>query len=153
MKVRGLTPEQLFDSLKQATYYYEPAQANRGFIDPNSPRGQFVAKFNSTERASEVQTSILQALTLMNGKFVGDLSSSHIEKGMALVGVTESPFMSMTDKIEALYLMTVSRLPRPDEIKKLIAYVDRGGVAGDQNKALADVFWALLNSSEFGFNH
>jgi len=31
--------------------------------------------------------------------------------------------------------------------------VDRGGITGDKNKALADVFWVLLNSTEFLFNH
>ena len=28
-----------------------------------------------------------------------------------------------------------------------------GGAAGDKKKALSDVFWALLNSSEFILNH
>jgi hypothetical protein len=31
--------------------------------------------------------------------------------------------------------------------------VDRGGPSGDKDKALADVFWVLLNSSEFILNH
>jgi len=31
--------------------------------------------------------------------------------------------------------------------------VDRGGPSGDQRRALADVFWALLNSGEFLLNH
>ena len=36
---------------------------------------------------------------------------------------------------------------------KLVAYVEKGGPSGDPGLALADVFWALLNSSEFVFNH
>ena len=32
-------------------------------------------------------------------------------------------------------------------------YVDKGGPSGDSAKALCDVFWALLNSSEFCVNH
>jgi hypothetical protein len=31
--------------------------------------------------------------------------------------------------------------------------VDRGGPTLDPKRALADVFWALLNSPEFSFNH
>jgi hypothetical protein len=152
MKVRGLTPEQLFDSLSLATGYREPTQPfQRGFVNPGSARGEFLAKFNSTERPSEVQTSILQALTLMNGKFIGQLTS--VENSELLAAVTSSPFMSTADKVEALYMATVSRAPRSDELTRLTAYVDRGGPKGDPRKALADVYWALLNSSEFGFNH
>src|SRR5262249_54339005 len=102
---------------------------------------------------SEVQTSILQALTLMNGKFIGDLTSLDEGKGESWIGVASAPFMSTADKIESLYLMAVSRPPTADELKKLTAYVTKGGPSGDPKKALADVFWALLNSSEFGFNH
>ena len=151
MKVRGLTPEQLFDSLSLATGYRETGMVNRGFGIPGGPRGEFLAKFNSTERPSEVQTSILQALTLMNGKFIGELTS--VEKSELLAGVDSTPFFDTPQKIEALYLAALSRPPAADELKKLIAYVDKGGPSGDPKKALADVFWALLNSSEFGFNH
>jgi hypothetical protein len=35
----------------------------------------------------------------------------------------------------------------------LVAYVNTGGPTGDAKKALADVFWALLNTSEFILNH
>jgi hypothetical protein len=34
-----------------------------------------------------------------------------------------------------------------------VPYVDKGGPSGDSRKALADVYWALLNSSEFILNH
>jgi hypothetical protein len=39
------------------------------------------------------------------------------------------------------------------ESEQLVKYVEAGGAAGDPKKALADVFWALLNSPEFIFNH
>jgi hypothetical protein len=35
----------------------------------------------------------------------------------------------------------------------LVPYVKSGGPAQSPRKALADVLWALLNSSEFLFNH
>jgi hypothetical protein len=154
MQVRGLTPEQLFDSIVLATGYRgELPQPQRQFVSPNSPRGEFLAKFASTERLSEVQTSILQALTLMNGKFIGDLTSLDQGKSELLVGVISSPFFDTRQKIETLFLATVSRYPRENELQKLIAYVEKGGTSGDSNKAMTDVYWALLNSSEFAFNH
>jgi hypothetical protein len=35
----------------------------------------------------------------------------------------------------------------------MLKYVESGGASDDPKKALSDVFWALLNSSEFLFNH
>jgi hypothetical protein len=89
----------------------------------------------------------------MNGKFIGDLTSLDQGKSELLVGVIASPFFDTREKIRTLYLATVSRYPREAELQKLIAYVEKGGSSGDPNKALTDVYWALLNSSEFAFNH
>ena len=61
--------------------------------------------------------------------------------------------MSLQQKIETLYLTALSRFPRPEETERLSAYVNNGGPRGDVRLALGDVFWALLNSSEFILNH
>ena len=55
--------------------------------------------------------------------------------------------------METLYLAALGRPPRPAERDRLVAYVEAGGPGKDPKHALADVFWALLNSSEFGVNH
>jgi hypothetical protein len=34
----------------------------------------------------------------------------------------------------------------------MLKYVEAGGPTGDWREALGDLFWALLNSSEFLFN-
>jgi hypothetical protein len=52
-----------------------------------------------------------------------------------------------------LYLVSLGRRPRKAEQSRLVGYVERGGVTSDANQALADVFWSLLNSSEFLLNH
>src|ERR1043165_848261 len=68
MPLRGLTPEQLFDSLAQATGYFDTGvnrPAGRGDAN-NSPRAEFLNRFASQDRRTQTQTSILQALTLMN---------------------------------------------------------------------------------------
>jgi hypothetical protein len=106
---------------------------------------------NYADRRTEYQTSILQALALMNGKLTADASS--LKAGGTLVAVANSPFMSTEGKLNALYLATLSRKMRPEEKSRLTRYVDAGGPSKDQAKALTDVFWALLNSSEFILNH
>jgi len=61
--------------------------------------------------------------------------------------------MTTPGRIEALYLQTLSRKPRPEESERLVRYVESGGPRHDPKEALTDVFWALLNSAEFMLNH
>jgi hypothetical protein len=154
MALRGLTPEQLFDSLAQATGYREPRLGGPVLgrpIDPRSPRTQFLVKFASQERKTETQTSILQALSLMNGKFIADATS--LERSTTLAAVVDAPFLSTARRVETLYLAALTRRPRAEELARMVAYVEGGGPRGSQDAALADVFWVLLNSSEFILNH
>jgi hypothetical protein len=152
MAVKGLSAEQLFDSIAQATGYHEPfgSRNPQGMMN-NTPREDFVRMFeNARDSIIEQQTTILQALSMMNGQFVSDATG--FEKSATLAAVAEFPLMTTAERIEALYLAALSRPPRPDEIERLLKYVDSGGAAGDPKKALSDVFWALLNTSEFLFN-
>jgi hypothetical protein len=151
MAVKGLTPEQLYDSIVQATGYRDPTPANQRLYDFQSPRAVFVSKFAAQEKRTEQQTSIPQALALMNSQLMGDVTS--LQRSETLAAVTEAPFLDTAGKVEALFLASLSRKPRPEETRRLVKYVDDGGAAKDKKKALADVFWALLNSPEFILNH
>jgi hypothetical protein len=162
--LRGLTPEQLFDSVAEAISYTEDVPENQSLafrIQPNTPRAQFLAKFGGqSDKATEAQTSILQALSLMNGRLIADATSLDARRSPRLVSLIEAPFLTTASRIEALYLATLSRKPRPQEAERMIRYVETGGDARtdqptpeQKNAALADVFWVLLNSSEFVVNH
>jgi len=63
------------------------------------------------------------------------------------------PGWDSKQRVTALFLSSFARQPTPEELEKFASYVDRGGATGDKKKALADVFWVLLNSPEFLFNH
>jgi hypothetical protein len=153
MNVKAMTAEQLFDSVAQATGYADPSlnsnPQQRQF--GQGPRRDFLTKFASTEKVTERQTSILQALTLMNGRFVIDQTS--VERSAFLASIADAPFMDVNGKVEAMFLATLSRMPTTEEIQRYESYIQRGGTDNDQKKALSDVFWALLNSSEFILNH
>jgi hypothetical protein len=150
---RGLTAEQLFDSLALATGYREQANPQQGrvFFGQNTVRGEFLQKFASQDKKTETQTSILQALALMNGKFIADATS--VERSETLAAVIDFPGFDTAQRIEKLYLATLSRKPKAHELEKLVKYVERGGANNNAKAALTDVFWALLNSSEFILNH
>jgi hypothetical protein len=154
MTMKGLSPEQVFDSLALATGYRGDLTGTRfvGFRGANTPRGEILAKFaNPVDRRTESQTSILQALALMNGRFVADATS--LNRSELLAAVADSPFMDTREKLDALYMAALSRPMRGSEAGRLIGYVNEGGPSKDSKKALADVFWVLLNSSEFILNH
>ena len=153
MPLRGLSPEQLFDSLATATEYQDTAPADplaglRG--NPQSARAQFVAKFPGQLQPTDYQTSILQALYLMNNEFIADRTSPKRNRTLATLAAQRT---GTGRKVESLFLVVLSRKPRPEEAERFVKYADAGGAAGDEAKALADVFWVLLNSPEFLLNH
>ncbi len=153
MAVQGLTGEQLFDSIAVAVGHLESFQQQQPFqLNQTGPRGEFLELFAPDNNSpTERQTSILQALALMNGQFTA--SATSVDQSSTLTAVTEFPFMTSSGRIDALYLAALTRKPRSDELERLTGYVDSGGPSKNQKQALADVFWALLNSSEFLFNH
>ncbi|HVJ66631.1 MAG TPA: DUF1553 domain-containing protein, partial [Caulifigura sp.] len=146
MPVRAMSPEQIFDSLAQATgrfTFFDPEQPLNFSNDP--ARQEFLETFtNDSESTVERQSTILQALTLMNGSFVA--TATDIAGSQSLTAVIEAPFLNTPERIEALFFAALSRPPRPEELSKFRDYVDNGGPEKDPKKALADVFWALLNT-------
>jgi hypothetical protein len=156
--LRGLTGEQLFDSLFIATGQPDSVGEDpfARFSGGNNSRAEFLAKYGQqTGKATEHETSIIQALTLMNSQFVGNATNP--SKSELLSAVIESPFLTEKSRIEAIYLATLSRNPTEKELEKAESFIARS-VAGKEGKqprrdALADVFWSLINSSEFVFNH
>ena len=129
---------------------------------------------NDNVEPVDSEATILQALGLMNS--AGIDTSTAPSRGNTLGAVLESPFLDTAGRIEVLYLSTLSRKPTKDESARFVKFVESGGThsaskpkmgsvfqqlitadrtksRGDKGVALGDVFWALLNSSEFLTNH
>ena len=106
---------------------------------------------DDAESPLQRETTILQALAMMNGDFIQDATS--LESSQTLRAVADFPLMSDSDRLETLFLATVSRPPNAEEQVRLGEYVTSGGATGDTHTSLTDVFWVLLNSSEFLLNH
>jgi hypothetical protein len=178
--VKGLTPAELAASLSQAIGESdEPPSMMAGPVFPGRDSSQLrtlVMELFKNENADPVdsETTILQALALMNSPVIDQ--STAPGRGSTLAALLDAPFLDTRSRIEMLYLCTLSRRPTPEESQRLIQYVERGGahaaskpklgnvfqqmITTDKSKtrsdheiALGDIFWALLNSSEFLFNH
>ena len=151
--LRGLTPEQFFDSTAEAVGYYQPYRSDNPFVvDMNSPRAQFLDLFrNNVESPLERETTILQALAMMNGNFIDNATS--VDDSQTLRAIAEFPAMSDEQKLDTLFLSVLSRRPSKAERRRFGDYLLSGGASENPKSALADVFWVLLNSSEFLLNH
>ena len=77
MPVRGLSADQLFDSLAVAVGYRDPNLSNGQESFANgSPRSTFIELFaNQRDKPIEYDTSIIQAMAVMNGQFVANATS------------------------------------------------------------------------------
>jgi hypothetical protein len=147
--VRGLHPEQLYDSLVQVIGA-EPVKLDAGAKklglkgQPVGSRQKFINFFAGDDgyKPLEYQAGIPQALLLMNAKQFNP-STKAIAQATA-AGATPQAV------IEYLYLATVSRRPTAAETQKLTTYVQKQTSA---QTAYGDILWALLNSSEFALNH
>ncbi len=101
----------------------------------------------STVCACEATTepTLSQALHLLNG----DTLERKVKQG-GLVGKMLEAQMNPAQVVEALYIRCLSRRPAPQEMEKFQALLASDP---DPRPALEDVFWAVLNSREFLFNH
>lgn len=154
MPLRGLTKDQLLASFGEAVGRFTPFDISNPYIVFNdaTPEGDFREMFGEQdENATHRQTSILQSLLMMNGQLTAD--ATNLQNGQTLASIINYPDFNTGDRVEAVFLAALTRLPSEEEREQFIAYVESGGVEGSQDSALSDVFWVLLNSAEFRFNH
>lgn len=98
------------------------------------------------ERSSE--TSMVQVLHLANGDTIN-------EKLRAKEGAVErllTSGKSDTEIVDELYLAALSRPPHDDERAALLQVL-RETPADERRDAVEDLFWSVLSSREFLFNH
>ncbi len=98
------------------------------------------------ERSDE--PSMVQVLHLSNGTTLNDklrAPGSRVEKLLA-AGLTNYAI------IEQAFLLTVARYPTDHEMQELLTVMN--SVTGDERRVVVeDLFWSLLSSREFLFNH
>lgn len=153
MEVKTLTAAQLFDCIAVATLMEEPSTngtAIGGFTRfGNSLRDEFLQQFSSPpSNRVDYLSGIPQALTLMNGPLIHSVTG---DRTSGVLQTLDAPFFTDDQRIEVLFMATLSRPPTIDELEML-----RGMIAGhgDQKReALSDLLWALVNSAEFALNH
>jgi hypothetical protein len=154
--IRRIRAETMLDIISQATdtknkFPGLPLGARAVEIADGTVSNYFLTTFGRPQRetvcACEVrlEPTLSQSLHLMNGDTVGP----KIQAGN-LIGKWLQEKRPPAWMIEQLYVRALARPPRPEEMTKLVAAVEKNP---NKQQALEDVFWAILNSREFMFNH
>jgi hypothetical protein len=162
-RMRPLSSEELLAALETATGFAS-ALGKAGLPNLDQVKQQIQGAFDflfSVDEESpppaDFAGSIQQALLFLNGKLVNRAATAL--PGLALYGILDFP-TDDAQKIQALYLRTLSRPPTPAETRRWVEAVNAprevvpdGQRASAKQQAYEDLFWALLNSSEFMFQH
>ena len=154
--MRRIKAESLLDCISQVTSTKDkfqglPVGARAVQIADGNTSTYFLTTFGRATRETvcscevKMEPTLSQALHLLNG----DTVNNKIQAG-GLIDKMLAEKVEPLAIIERLYIATLSRKPTPQELETFKPIV---ASPADLKKNLDDLFWALLNSREFIFNH
>jgi hypothetical protein len=154
--LRRIRSEILLDVISQVTETKDkfrglPMGARAIQIADGNTTNYFLMTFGRAMRESvcscevKMEPNLSQALHLINGQTINEkIQAGGVVPRLTAAGKTES------EVINEIYLRCLGRPANSQELETLLA-----DVAGQEDKktGLEDIFWAVLNSQEFVFNH
>ncbi len=154
--VRRIPAEMLLDCVSQVTNTKEkfrglPIGARAVQIADGGTSTYFLTAFGRAPRntvcdcEASTDPSLSQALHLLNGS----ATTGKIVEGKVIEQLLQND-ATPEQALDRLYIRCLSRYPTDAERQTLIATVQQ---APNPKEGLEDVFWAILNSREFVFNH
>ncbi|MGH7137342.1 MAG: DUF1553 domain-containing protein, partial [Pirellulales bacterium] len=155
-RIRRIRAENLLDCISQTTEAKDkfpglPLGSRAVQIADGGRSTYFLTTFGRSTRntvcSCEVKTepNLSQSLHMLNG----DTIEGKI-RGGGLIQRSLKEGKTPDQVIEMLYIRCLTRKPTADELAKVKAAVAE---EKDPQKSLEDVFWAVLNSRQFVFNH
>ncbi len=148
-----LRPEQIFEAMVRTLGFDEhdksipaPAPSAAPAVARNTGLRHMVYmafRVDPSLPAAEVRGTIPQALLMMNSVLVNTYIAA---RGKTYLADALAQGRSDEDIIRGLYERTLAREPRPEERDVCRRYLAK---VGNRQEALEDVFWSLINSTEF----
>ncbi len=156
-QVRRVRAEVLLDAISQITdtpnkFQGLPLGARAVQIADGAVSNYFLTTFGRAKRESvcscevKMEPTLSQALHLMNGDAVND----RIKQGRVVDKMIKDK-KSDREIVEDLFLRVFGRMPLDKEWANVQQAITED--SGARQNVLEDLFWALLNSKEFYFNH
>ena len=148
--LRQMQPEQLFESLLVAA---ETSIARGNYEEKERRKSRWLQQFNrafGTDEGGESTAfngTIPQILMMFNGEMIREATKS---TGGGVIEQLATGDGSPKSKIEALFWAGLSRKPSRQEMS-MASELIRG--QEDPIEGLKDVWWVILNTNEFIFNH
>ena len=154
--LRRIKAESMLDIISQITSTQDkfpqlPVGARAVQIADGATSTYFLSTFGRATRETacacevKMEPTLSQALHLLNG----ETSNQKIQQG-GIIAALQNEKQTPEQIIEKLYIRCLSRKPLPEEMTALSPLLAEGN---DVKRSLEDIFWALLNSREFMFNH
>lgn len=154
--LRRIKAESMLDIISQVTSTKDkfprlPLGARAVQIADGATSTYFLTTFGRATRETacscevKMEPTLSQALHLMNG----DTTNNKIQQG-GLIAAMLKDKVPPEQIVEKMYIRALSRKPTAEEAAALKPLFVEGS---DPKRALDDIFWALLNSREFLFNH
>ncbi len=155
---RRLSAEVLADAIGSVTGVWDafdgyPAGLRAVQIPDPAVKSPFLLVFSKSERITACacernnDVALTHTLHMLGGDPLVAKLRSRDGRLFALLSAKKTDAEILDD----LFLASFGRLPRATEMQRLLPLV--AGDAATREEAYADVLWALLNSTEFLFNH
>ncbi|HEX7380126.1 MAG TPA: DUF1553 domain-containing protein, partial [Pirellulales bacterium] len=150
-----LRPEQVIGGLLQSasltTIDYESHILKRTVRA--GAQNEFIKRYGDLgdEEFAPQGGTIAQRLMMMNGKHVRE----SIKENVVANAATQIAVLAPTDEraVETAYLAVLTRRPTSDEARHFAAALADKADKRSRNERLEDLYWCLLNSTEFSWNH
>jgi hypothetical protein len=150
-----LRPEQVAGALFQCSSLTTLGPQSHWFIRliTYTGRNDFVRRYGDTgeDEFDSHGGTIPQRLVLMNGDIVRDKIKNDLFSAPSRIADLAGDDRKA---LETAYLTVLTRRPGAVETQHFLARLTaKSDVAGDRRDRLTDLFWALINTTEFSWNH
>ncbi len=147
-----LRPDQVAGAIAQSTSL-KTIDSTSHIVDRLMKYGQendFVSRFGDAgeDEFTPRSETIAQRLLLMNGEMVRE----RLDNGLASVSRVAILSPSPEKAVETIYLATLTRMPTPEETNHFAEQL--ASLTGyTRRQKVIDIYWALINSTEFVWNY
>ncbi len=152
---KRLGAEQLLDSISLATGVPEhykslyPGTKASQLPEPEI-ESYFLEVFDRPSRQLVCERKNTPTLNQVLHMIGGDTVHTKVAREDSVLSALLRKYPADADLVDELYLRTLSRYPDPEEKAAALNAARKGT---NRRQGLEDVFWALLNSKEFLYNH